>query len=120
MRIIRLAGPLIVLATLFAPLASANAAEKPWAWATQDLDEKDLAALHPIIRQLLEDDPVGTRRAWQSASGKSGFVYLDKGGQLAGSTEGTVRITKEAAGREMRLFVFRYRKDPEMGWAIVG
>jgi hypothetical protein len=100
----------------YAPLT----AGEPWAWAVQLLDGQDLATLHPLIEALLKDDAVGTRLAWHSPSGKAGNIYLESGGELAGLSEATVRITTETKGHETRLIVFRYRKDPEMGWGLVG
>lgn len=102
-----------------APLATA-AAEQPWAWATQALDRRDLATLHLLIQTLLKNAPVGTGHPWHSASGKNGFVYLEAGGDRAGSREARVRITRTANGRETPLYVFRYRKDPTKGWAVAG
>ncbi|WP_404710395.1 hypothetical protein [Sphingomonas sp. MMS24-J13] len=120
MKTLRLAAGVAALAAAFSFSSAAPCAETPWAWAVRVLDSQDLATLHPLIQELLQVHTVGTALAWKSPSGKSGFVHLDSGGDQAGSADGTVRITKGTAGHEKQLFVFRYHKDPEMGWAIVG
>ncbi len=113
----------ILAMTLLAMALSSIApavAGPPWAWAIQVLDARDQATVHPVIQDMLANDPVGTRREWHSPSGKNGYVYLDSGGEQAGSSEASVRITRETNGAEARLFVFRYRKDPKMGWGVIG
>jgi hypothetical protein len=116
----RIYGCLIALATSLGPIMSAVVAESPRAWAIQILNQQDLDTLHPLISMLLEDDAVGTSHPWQSLSGKSGFVFLDAGGDQAGSNEATVRITRTVHDKEVPLCTFRYRKGQATGWVMVG
>ena len=91
-----------------------------WDWARHCFKAADLDVLHPIIQQLLKQAAVGTRQPWCSTTGREGYVYLLAGGERAGATTATVRITTVDHGKERVQFVFRYRKDPARGWGIVG
>ena len=99
-----------------APPASAQL----WSWVKCGADASDFDAIQPVVDTLLDEDPVGASRAWSSARGGSGRVYLLSGGAKAGSGEGKVRITKAIEGREKHLFTFKYRKVPGKGWATCG
>lgn len=91
-----------------------------WDWALHCFEKPDLDVLHGIVQQMLKTAPVGARQEWCSTSGRRGFVYLVAGGDMAGMTTATVRITLSENGVERPWFVFRYRKDPSRGWGIVG
>jgi len=91
-----------------------------WQWARHCVKKADLDVLQPLIQQMLKHAAVGSRQPWCSATGRQGFVHLVAGGELAGATTATIRITLAKTGGEKSWLVFLYRKDPVRGWGVVG
>lgn len=114
-------GPLACAALLAVALALPPVpAAASWDWALHCFKKPDIDVLHALIQTMLRKAPVGARAPWCSTTGRQGFVYLVSGGDMAGMTTATVRITTIEAGKERQRFVFRYRKDPARGWGVVG
>ena len=100
------------------PIGAANA--QVWNWTVAGFDETEFDAIHTVVQTLLREDRVGASRPWHSTSGKSGRVYLLRGGEKSGSQTATVGITRFDGKREVPLLKFEYRKDPAKGWATCG
>ena len=103
------------------PAAVTPAAGEYWGGGlTLGFDESEVDAFQAAIQRLLREDQVGASRPWYSASGRSGRVYLVRGGEKAGSSEAMVRITRLSDKRELNIFVFKYCNSPALGWATCG
>ena len=112
----------ITLAALAGSLSFWHAppATAQWEWTERCFKKADLDVLQPLIQHLLREARPGTSVPWCSTTGREGHVFLVEGGEQAGKTTATIRITIKHAKHEQDWFVFRYRHDPARGWGIVG
>ena len=106
---------IVGVGTLRPPPAKAD-----WEWAQRCVKKADLDVLQPLIQQMLKHATVGSSQPWCSTTGRQGFVHLVAGGERAGATTATIRITLTKTGGEKSWLVFLYRKDPARGWGVIG
>ena len=83
----------------------------------QSVNHYDVAAIDPILQELLTDGKAGTVRDW-SGSGKTGRVRLVSGGGSARC--GRVRTSLPRGDHESRGYIFRYCRDPAGVWRTAG
>ncbi len=109
---------LIALGLAAMPFDSAIAQDPLWSSLARGSDQSEYDVLHPLIQSVLIGDPVGAKRAWHSASGVDGFVELVSRGDRSGAA--VVAITTVHHGHERLLDTFRYRRQADGHWRLIG
>ena len=87
---------------------------------TNGLGEADLAAIGPVVQQILREDKPGAVRPWTSPNGDAGNVRLLSGGAASGETCGSVRMSTVRGGVEARGYKFKYCLDAHKVWRVAG
>ncbi|MBB4633854.1 hypothetical protein [Sphingosinicella soli] len=112
----------VMMACLIASFAvpGTASAQTGRAAIVKGLHQSDIETVQPLIREMLDNDEVGSTREWRSPSGNQGELRLVKGGKLADMDTGRVRITVIAKERRIKTFTFRYERDAGGEWRTAG